>query len=158
MPAFRMMVGLPGSGKSTWINNNIKLKPTIILSTDNYIQMVADREGKTYNEMFKTHYPQALKILNEDFEKAIQNNHDIVLDQTNLSIKSRAKKLARVPSGYYKVAIVVFPPNNFIHEYRLNNRPGKVIPKIDMDRMFLDFQIPTVDEGFDCIYFVVGND
>jgi tRNA uridine 5-carbamoylmethylation protein Kti12 len=160
MASFTMLVGLPGVGKSTYIKN--KLLPhmdqnkTIVLSTDDYIQKFAHENNKTYNEVFAEHFPLALKQMNKDFDCAISNNNNIILDQTNLSIKSRHKKLCRVPKTYYKRCVIIFPVSDFVHHKYLHERNGKTIPEHDMKKMRESFQLPSRDEGFDVISYHVN--
>ena len=150
-PTLIMLVGLPGTGKSTWIRESgFWARPvTMILSTDNYIETVAFGEDKTYSEVFPMAIKAAEKNLEEGLEYAIQTNMNIVWDQTNLSVASRKKKLRKIPAHYRKVAKVFLPTDE--HEAWLNSpeRTGKVIPKNVLDSMRATFQMPTVDEGFD---------
>lgn len=52
-----ILVGIPASGKSTWVKS---FKGTaIILSTDNYIEAFAQVQGKTYSEVFDSTIKEA---------------------------------------------------------------------------------------------------
>jgi len=55
-PVLWMLVGVPGSGKSTWIEETEldegQGQDTVILSTDDYIEHIASIRGTTYNEVF----------------------------------------------------------------------------------------------------------
>lgn len=153
-PTLIMLVGLPGTGKSTWIRDQgfwdrWDSADTMVLSTDNFIESVASGEGKTYSEVFPMAIKAAEKNLEEGLEYAIQTDMNIVWDQTNLSVSSRKKKLRKIPAHYRKVAKVFLPTDE--HEAWLNSpeRAGKVIPKNVLDSMQATFQMPTVDEGFD---------
>ena len=54
-----MLVGFPGSGKSTYLNGLLNapthndLKDAVVLSTDRFIESVAENTGETYNLVFK---------------------------------------------------------------------------------------------------------
>ena len=50
MTTVYMLVGVPASGKSTWVSNQ-KFEDVIIASSDAYIDTVAAKSGKTYNEV-----------------------------------------------------------------------------------------------------------
>ena len=99
-PVFTMLVGLPGTGKSTWITHEYQEVPFVDyvpLSTDAEIEKLCASQGITYDQGFKLFIDQAQKIMNEKMADAIKNRHDIVLDQTNLTRKSRARKMAQLP-------------------------------------------------------------
>lgn len=146
-----MLSGIPTSGKSTYVSRLLE-KPefnnAVVLSTDNYIQKIADQENLTYDEVFDKTIKEANKQLNLDLSEAIKNNRSIIHDQTNLTIKSRAKKLKKIPDSYKKICAYSVID---LEEARKRNktRPGKVIPLRVLMMMLDDFEIPTVDEGFD---------
>ena len=67
-----------------------------------------------------------------------------------MTAKGRAKKIAQIPEGYKKIAMLFREPNEFGElERRLNNREGKVIPDHVLSRMRDNFDEPTLAEGFD---------
>lgn len=146
-PTLYMLVGVPGSGKSTWINT-VEFDATVI-STDNYIENVARYQNITYNEAFKDHIKNAEKLMYEDLGWAIEYNTNIVWDQTNISSKTRKKKLNLVPSHYNKIAVMFETPADDELERRLNSRHGKTIPPHVMDGMIEMLEQPTLEEGFD---------
>lgn len=146
-----MLSGIPTSGKSTYVSRLLE-KPefnnAFVYSTDNYIQKIADQENLTYDEVFDKTIKDANKQLNLDLSEAIKNNRSIIHDQTNLTIKSRAKKLKKIPDSYKKIcAYSVIDLEEATK--RNKTRPGKVIPLGVLMTMLDDFEIPTVDEGFD---------
>lgn len=154
MKTLYMLVGVPGSGKSTWLATRMfDYNKTVIASTDNYIEKKAEQEGQTYNTMFKDAIKDATKDMNSKIAIAIKNEFDIVWDQTNTNAASRKKKLAQIPNSYKKIAVVFAHPEKAEHERRLANRPGKVIPRHVISNMIAGFQTPTVDEGFDEIIY-----
>ena len=154
-PTLTMLVGVPASGKSTWIEQQGFWDRTdlMILSTDNFIESVAVGMGKTYYEVFQDTIKQAEKNLEECLQIAIKNDMDIVWDQTNLTRKSRKYKLRRIPSHYKKVAKVFSIPAQEEWHARLTSaeRAGKIIPTNILQAMAANFEPPTLDEGFDLI-------
>lgn len=154
MPTAYMLVGVPGSGKSTWVaNQNFDMGNTVILSTDNYIEREAKGYGSTYSEMFDRLIPLANKEMEDHLKYALDGCHDIVWDQTNTTAKLRRQKLSKL-RGYKKVAVVFPTPDIEEHQRRLDSRPDKVIPFEVIMRMKRDLQVPTVEEGFDEVIFV----
>jgi predicted kinase len=153
MPNLVMMCGIPASGKSTYIQQGLDYTDFFntgytFLSTDNYIEEKAKKEGTTYNEIFDCTIKEATEEMNKLLEFAIQNNMSIVWDQTNLTPKVRQKKLKKIPEHYTKVAVY----NNISLEEamkRNRNRIGKVIPQRVLIQMHSVFVPPTEEEGFD---------
>lgn len=150
MAKLYMMVGVPGSGKSTWINSQDWATECVLVSTDKLIELEAGRQGKTYNDVFKSYIDEATRIMNEDIQLAVEAGKDIIWDQTNTSRKSRKAKLAQVP-GYYKIAVVFDVPESEEWKRRINSRPGKMIPDAVLKAMAEGFQIPDEKE-FDEIW------
>lgn len=149
MPELIMLIGVPASGKSTWVKKNFDPMQYNLLSTDNYIESVAEKEGITYNEAFKDHIKKATDNMNKMAKDAFSNNRNVIWDQTNLSKKSRKAKLAMVPSRYKKRAVFFVTPNEQEHMRRLDSRPGKSIPKHIIKTMIDVIEFPSLSEGFD---------
>ena len=145
MPKLYMMIGVPGSGKSTWISNQTWANDCVLVSTDKLIELEAARQGKTYNDVFKDYIGEATRIMNEDIRAAVDAGKDIIWDQTNTSRKSRKAKLAQV-SGYHKVAVVFAIPDSDEWKRRINSRPGKMIPDAVLKAMADGLQVPAEGE------------
>jgi tRNA uridine 5-carbamoylmethylation protein Kti12 len=159
MPKFDMLIGLPASGKSTITNKHLNSSTSKTVSSDNIVEGIAKSVGVTYNEAWPHCQDFAHKICGHFTKEHVKNGHDIISDQTNLTKKSRAIKLALIPKHYTKIAHVVSTPAKEEHDHRLNNRQGKNIPEATMKQMAASYQEPTHDEGFDEIhhYDCYGN-
>lgn len=142
-----VLVGVPGSGKSTWVSNQKWAKDCMYVSTDMHVENYAKLNGKTYNEVFKEYMPTAVKRMADDVNWARNNGKDIIWDQTSTTVKSRAKKFRMLPD-YEAIAVVFETPTPLELEKRLANRPGKNIPWAVMNTMINGFEMPTVEEGF----------
>ncbi len=151
-PILYVLVGLPVSGKSTWIKNNCD-SSFVIISTDNELEALAESTGTTYNEAFNKHYDQAATKAKARFAKALKDNANIVWDQTNLTINKRRKVLSQVPRRYSKICVVFIFDRDTLN-VRLDTRhkeTGKFIPQSVVDDMEKSFSYPTESEGFDKI-------
>jgi predicted kinase len=151
-----ILVGPPGVGKSTWVEKEFQGECTII-SSDAIIQAVADDEGKTYNDVFQKYIKVADKLMWQEFDSAVSNGcYPIVIDRTNMSVKSRAKIFERLKNfhkghGYTIEAVVFALPEKKEWDRRLASRPGKTIPDFVIKNMVASFEMPTVQEGFNSI-------
>ena len=158
IPELVMLCGIPCSGKSTYMDKLRAYeywKDAVVLSTDNYIEEQAKRLGMTYNEVFQDCIDEATRQLEMSFVRAKEEGKRIIWDQTNLSIKTRKKKLTKVPS-IYKRTVVWFQVDLEEALKRNGTREGKFIPESILKRMYHQFEVPTLEEGFD--FVSCGND
>ena len=153
MPKLYVLVGVPGSGKSTWAHNQDWFTDCEYVSTDKWVDMVAARQYKTYNEVFKAYMPTAVKLMTNEVIDARAEGKDIIWDQTSCTVGSRMKKFNMLPD-YYAIAVVFKTPEQEELNRRLASRPGKNIPEYVMQSMIDSWQEPTKDEGFDEIWHV----
>ena len=142
-----MLIGVPGSGKSTWVKNQEWAKDCVYASTDSHIEEEAFRMGKTYNEVFDAFMPEAIDMMCNEIIKARNMGLDIIWDQTSCSIKGRKKKFNMLPD-YYAIAVVFKTPEKAELDRRLASRPGKIIPAYVMKSMIESWQDPSEEEGF----------
>jgi len=167
MPSIYIMVGLPGSGKSTYLsfldNPEYGGDVCFIYSTDNYIERVAQSNGWTYNQAFKEFIKPAAKYMDEQVNLAFKQGYDIYWDQTNMAAKKRENILARVPSNYRKVCVCRVPPRDEAEWKELNrrllSREGKTIPRHIIESMADSYIEPSLEEGFDevLLYNIYGE-
>lgn len=153
MPKCYQLIGVPGAGKSTWVNNQEWAKDCAYISTDEHVEKQSKLEGKTYSEVFKDFMPFAVKMMANDVIKARSENKDIIWDQTSTTVLSRKKKFNMLPD-YEHIAVVFKTPEIEELQRRLNSRPGKVIPFTVVRGMIECFELPTEEEGFISIIMV----
>ena len=142
MPKLYVLVGVPGSGKSTWVNDQEWANECAIISTDQYVEAYARSTGKTYSEVFNEFMPKAVDLMAKDVIVARDNNRDIIWDQTSTTVASRGKKFAMLPT-YYKIAVVFKTPEPEELNRRLHRRPGKIIPAEVVQGMIDNFDQPS---------------
>lgn len=147
MPKCYQLVGVPGSGKSTWIKNQDWAKDCAIVSTDMWVELEAERLGKTYSEIFDEYMPHAVKLMANHVELARDKGMDIIWDQTSTTEGARRKKFNML-RDYEHIAVVFKTPEMDELKRRLASRPGKNIPSHVMAQMIKGFVMPTTDEGF----------
>jgi len=146
-PKLYVLVGVPASGKSTWVAHQEWADKCVYISTDMHVEKYASSEGKTYNDVFKDFMPTAVNLMSDDVVKARKAGRDIIWDQTSTTVASRKKKFNMLPN-YYAIAVVFRTPERSELDVRLSGRAGKHIPKNVIDSMIAGWQYPTEAEGF----------
>jgi len=152
MPKCYQMVGVPGSGKSTWISNQEWSNDCVIVSTDDFVQAYARSVGKTYSEVFDEFMPEAVNLMAKQVVEARELGKDIIWDQTSTTVKSRARKFNML-RDYEHIAVVFETPSRIELRRRLDSRPGKEIPNAVVEGMIMSFEMPTEEEGFKEIWY-----
>ena len=147
------LIGVPGSGKSTWIKNTIWTLGLTIISTDPFVEDYAKAQNKTYTEVFKDYMPTAVNLMAQAVVEAREAEHDVIWDQTSTTIKSRERKFRMLPN-YYHIAVVFRTPEIDVLTERLANRPGKEIPWEVIQGMIDTLEEPTDKEGFKEIWYI----
>jgi tRNA uridine 5-carbamoylmethylation protein Kti12 len=148
-----ILVGLPGSGKTTYVNNFLKTHPDYVsISSDDIIERLAKEAGTIYNDAaFNMFRDTAEREYSINLTDAINKKLNIIVDRTNQTIKARRKVLARLPKTYKKTAVVFTLPREEINQRLLKREldTGKMIPQRAVDDMVAIYQPPTTEEGFD---------
>ena len=157
MAVVYFLIGVPGSGKTTWRESYLKKHSTenvVIISTDDMIEHYAKENGLTYTEAFKiAPLKKFEEIAFQMTKNAINNKDTIIIDRTNMGKNIRAKFLSYFPNEYKKIAII-FSISRDELDKRLAKREketNKVIGKNIIDSMLLSYMPPSLDEGFDQI-------
>lgn len=147
-PTIYILIGPPGSGKSTW-RQALMTSPHVV-SSDDIVERIASERQSTYSIVFPTlDWKLIDQEINEAFAAAVKSGLDIVVDRTNMTRKSRLSFLSRVPRSYRRVA-VIFSFERDILDARLHHRSattGKTIPESVVNEMISRYQ-PPLDEGF----------
>ena len=146
------LIGVPGSGKSTWIKDQVWALGLTIVSTDAFVEDYARAQGKTYSEVFTDYMPRAVELMAEQVVRARELGHTIIWDQTSTTVKSRERKFRMLPE-YEHIAVVFPTPSRRELKRRLDSRPGKEIPDAVIEGMLASFEMPTEEEGFKEIWY-----
>ena len=152
-PILLVLVGLPYSGKSTYrekaLRSLVLAGPTIVLSSDDFIDKVAAADGKRYDEVWAEYKDVAEAYVKENFRTAVEAGLNIIWDQTNLGVKKRRSILSQTP-GYQKMA-VYFDLDEETEAQRRAERPERFIPEGVTANMRANYVVPTLEEGFDYV-------
>ena len=152
MPKCYQLVGVPGSGKSTWFRNQEWTEQCYYISTDKHVEAYALAHDKTYSEVFADYMPTAVENMVEEVQRAREAGIDIIWDQTSTTVASRLKKFRMLPN-YEHIAVVFKTPEHEELVRRLMSRPGKEIPDHVIASMIASWEEPTEEEGFSQIWY-----
>jgi predicted kinase len=152
MPKCYQLVGVPGSGKSTWISTQDWTATCAIVSTDKWVEIYAREVGLTYSEVFEDFMPAAVDLMAKEVVAAREMGRNIIWDQTSTTMASRAKKFRMLPD-YEHIAVVFKTPEHTELMRRLMNRPGKEIPDHVVASMIASWDEPSLEEGFTQIWY-----
>jgi predicted kinase len=153
MPKCYQLVGVPASGKSTWIDSQDWALACARVSTDKWVEIYAKEVGRTYSEVFADFMPTAVDLMAKEVVAAREADRDIIWDQTSTTLASRTRKFNMLPD-YEHIAVVFKTPDKKELDRRLASRPGKEIPDHVIASMIASFEMPTEEEGFKEIWFV----
>ncbi|CDD92892.1 metal dependent phosphohydrolase [Coprobacillus sp. CAG:826] len=152
MVTIHMLVGIPGSGKSTYAKNVLaKEHHYPIISSDKVRQMHPDWDESLV-------WPEVYRLLAE----AIKNGQDAIYDATSVTPKVRARFFQRlkenVPDIPFKVGAYYFPTPAEVCYARIEKRNemlGELFFPLDKLEGYAATQIaPTVDEGFEFVKII----
>lgn len=137
-----MMVGLPGSGKSTYAEK-LKEKGYVIHSSDNIREEFGDiNDQSKNNDVFIT--------LHRRIKTDLKDSKNVVFDATNLSRKRRIaflRELKNIPCE--KECILIATPYEMCMAQ--NIKRDRKVPFEVIFNMLKSFNMPSIYEGFDSV-------
>ncbi len=145
-----MLIGVSGSGKSTWLSKKDLSKYSII-SVDSYFdKKKMNYDSIDYNKNIDKAFQQSLI----DLDNAVKTRKNIIIDMTNLTKEFRRKKLSKIPQNQYASKAVVFLNGEKSINENLRKRQGKRLSKDIIEKQISQFELPNYDE-FDEIEFKI---
>lgn len=149
-PHLHLLTGLPYSGKSTLARRLLAQMPdAFVFAVDPLLHARAEAEGRTYHEVWESHYKQAERLMRQRLTEAIEARRTVIWDQLNLTRKTRAKVLRRFDTGYRRHCHYVLCSDPGEIERRRAARPEQPISRGVYRGMDSTFQAPDMSEGFD---------
>lgn len=143
-----LMVGIPGSGKSTWIQAHVDsswivLSPDTILEQRYNYQWTPERAAEAWAESYR------------NFGALLIEGATIVWDATLISPMIRAAILHTAKGAGYRVEAVFCDTSVEICLERNAKRKREPVPESIIRRMADSLIVPTMEEGFDSIQHIV---
>ena len=146
MTKLTLLVGIPGSGKTTYANKH-KDKNEVILSSDLIRKELFGSEYSQENNelVFDTLYSRARENL--------INGTNVIIDATNINSYYRHATLKHFEDlDIERVAIVFEVPKNVC--VKRDSKRSRTVGEKVIDKMISRYSRPTYEEGFDNIIYV----
>ena len=144
---FVMLVGLPGSGKSSLAEELVEKEGYLKFSSDEIRkELCGDINDQTHNST-------VFSILHDRIIENLKNGKSCIFDATNVKRNKRLEFLEKLKEvNCKKICKVV------LTDYKLclerNEERGRCVPEEVIDRMYINFDIPQYSEGWDKIEFI----
>ena len=143
-----MMVGIPGSGKSTWIRDHVKqdwavLSPDTILERRYNYEWTPERAAEAWAESYRL------------FGSLLLQGRTMVWDATFISPIIRAAILHTSKGAGYRIEAVFCDTPVDVCVIRNASRDREPVPESTIHRMADNLVPPTEAEGFDRIQHLV---
>ena len=150
MAALNIMIGFPGSGKSSYAKKYLLTNNSVYLSSD-------DIRIELYGFEDQTHNTEVFVRMKRETLIALQNDFDVVYDATNLSKKRRSDIIKSAKMCDAEVnAYLCCTPINIILERNIT-RQERQLPWDKLVQMIQSIEPPMYYEGFDNIYLIDGG-
>lgn len=151
-PRFYVMVGIPGSGKSTYARTN--LAHALRISLDDLRLMLSSRTFVARLEPLIVDTGDAVTDAVASY--AATRKYDVVHDATNVTVARRAPLIERAKHfGLIPVAVYVEVPLSIA--LARNNARRFPVPNEAVESFYRRLQVPTLAEGFEEVYVVEAD-
>ena len=148
LPNFIMVVGLPGSGKSTYIEK--------YFSSYNVHSSDAIREELSGDVNNQDINKKVFDTLHKRVKTDLAAGKSVVYDATNISWKRRKAFLQELRGlKCHKECILLATPFDLC--VQRNNTRDRVVPYFVIERMYKNFDIPWYNEGWDSIVIAYAD-
>lgn len=150
MVKFAMMIGLPGSGKSTAAKElSIKEGAVLHSSDDLREELFDDVNSQENNDLL---FAEMKKRINED----LSNGKSVIYDATNLGYKKRKAFLDGLKTECCRECYLIATP--YEKCIRQNSERSRKVPEAVIENMYKGFFVPQYYEGWDNIEIIYNDE
>lgn len=156
MPVVHMMVGIQGSGKTTYAKRMNKEKGIEIVSTDTIRKEMIDfKESNVFPMVYKR------------CKELILENKDLIFDATSITPSVRKRfidslKELGIDRSMYEIYVYYFIPDVELSKERIQRRNEmgieRYMPLEVIEKYNNEIIPPTTEEGFEKILFISSDD
>lgn len=149
MAKFTMLIGLPGSGKTTYARS-------LLEGNEDWVHLSSDEitnrsrlpgESVDYQNTFEEMYQQTFHHL--------ENGSNVIYDATNLASKRRRSILNRIEKFEAETEAIIFlTPHALLKKRNSKRQTVDRVPGHIIERYIRAFQLPRKDENFGWIRFL----
>lgn len=148
-PTLTVLCGLQGSGKSTYARKLEKEEGCFVVSSDEIRRQYPNAKNDTVFQM-------VYRLAND----ALIDGLNVVIDATNITVKSRRQVFANIKADCYKQCVVICTPyEECVKRVKTRNFLSVVedvhfVPLGVLERYYKSFEVPFNKEGWDSIVWV----
>lgn len=149
MTKFIMMIGVPGSGKSTWAARVAELENAFVVSSDEIRKELFGnvwelrKNGILFGEMFKRS------------DHSLSEGRSVVFDATNIRSPERKRILKKFLPYFKECYYIKVPLEKVLQQNAARDRN---VPEEIIRRMYDRIQQPAPSEGWDRITIVTDEE
>lgn len=147
-PTLYVLCGLQGSGKSTYARKLEKEEGCFVVSSDEIRKQYPNAKNDTVFQM-------VYRLAND----ALIDGLNVVIDATNITVKSRRQVFANIKADCHKQCVVICTPyKECIMRVDLRNnhlyKNEHFVPLEVLERYYKSFEVPFNEEGWDSVVWV----
>ena len=144
-------VGLPGSGKSTYVKNFIKDKEIEYLSSDSLRAVYGkDETDQSVTSIVFGHIKRKV-------DEFLKDGKNVLVDATSVNRKERRDYINTAKKYGAKVVAIVFKMDRqglIDRNKKRGEQGGREVPTFVIDKMLNKFEEPSDSEGIDVMIYV----
>jgi predicted kinase len=147
-----IMVGVSGSGKSTFIENFLKSHPNVIVHSSDKLRGILGRD-----ESDQSVTAQVFSTIKYNLNRDLASGKDVMIDATSLNPKERKDYILSGRKHGVEIIAYVLERNKATlmrNQAKRKSSGGREVPEFVIDKMLAKYVRPTTAEGFDDVILV----